>query len=388
MRKMTKINATTKFTLLLMSMMTMMSNVAIVTTLPHFSTVFEGVENIEFLSRLMITFPSLAIAFLAPFLGHAVNRFGKKRAAITALFFFSLFGSAGLYLETIYELLASRFLFGIAIAVLMIVSTSLIGDYFKDEARHKFMGLQSAFMAFGGVFFLVGGGFLSDLSWRYPFGIYLVGLIIIVFVSKFLIERDTSAVPEDEQIVHNLVPIYILAFLLMMIFYILPTQIPFLIINVFHASGTLAGEIISTAFIFNALGAMSFVFLKKRFNFSTIYMIGIGIIAVGFIFIGLIQNVYLFFVTSPIMGFGGGVLMTNVTAWMLSRAHHAKRVKSSSYLTSALFLGQFSSPIVFHPFVSYFGVKDFFEVIGYFLIISLIIVILYNNFVAKKKFSA
>ena len=382
---MIKINKTTKFTLLLMSMMTMMSNVAIVTTLPHLSTVFKEVDNIEFLSRMMITLPSLAIAFLSPFLGHAVNRFGKKRAAILALFFFSFFGSAGLYLGTIYELLASRFLFGIAIAVLMIVSTSLIGDYFKDEARHKFMGLQSAFMAFGGVFFLVGGGFLSDMSWRYPFGIYLVGLVIIVFVSKFLVERDTSAVPEEEQIVHNLVPIYILAFILMMIFYILPTQIPFLIINVFHASGTLTGGIISTAFIFNALGAMSFVLLKRRFDFATIYMIGLGIIAVGFILIGLVQNVYLFFFTSPIMGFGGGVLMTNVTAWMLSRAHHTKRVKSSSYLTSALFLGQFSSPIVFHPFVSYFGVENFFEVIGAFLITVLILLSLYRYFYSSKK---
>jgi MFS family permease len=171
----------------------------------------------------------------------------------------------------------------------------------------------------------------------------------------------------------------------MMIFYILPTQMPFLIINVFHASGTLAGEIISTAFIFNALGAMSFVFLKKRFDFKTIYMIGMGIVAVGFILIGLVENVYFFFVTSPVMGFGGGVLMTNVTAWMLSHAHHTKRVKSSSYLTSALFLGQFSSPIVFHPFVSYFGVEHFFEVIGTLLIVMLFSIFAVQRYLNRKK---
>ena len=162
---MIQIKNTTKFTLLLMSMMTMMSNVAIVTSLPVLSLVFKDVENIEFLSRLMITLPSLAIAFLAPFLGYIINRFGKKNSAMVALVFFSILGSAGLYLDSIYALLASRFLFGIAIAVLMIVSTSLVGDYFKDEARHKFMGLQSAFMAFGGVFFLISGGILSDISW-------------------------------------------------------------------------------------------------------------------------------------------------------------------------------------------------------------------------------
>lgn len=368
---MIQIKNTTKFTLLLMSMMTMMSNVAIVTSLPVLSLVFKDVENIEFLSRLMITLPSLAIAFLAPFLGYIINRFGKKNSAMVALVFFSILGSAGLYLDSIYALLASRFLFGIAIAVLMIVSTSLVGDYFKDEARHKFMGLQSAFMAFGGVFFLISGGILSDISWRYPFGIYLVGVLIIIFVAKFLVQKDTLMAEEIQELPKSLLPIYILAFLLMVIFYILPTQMPFLIMNVFHASGTLAGEIISAAFVFNALGAISFVKLKKRFDFKTIYMIGLSIVAIGFIFIGLVEDVRLFFITSSIMGFGGGVLMTTITAWMLSLAHHSKRVKSSSYLTSALFLGQFSSPILFHPFVSYFGVKHFFIVIGITIIVTL-----------------
>lgn len=367
-----------------MTMMTMMSNVAIVTSLPLLSHVFKNVQDIEFLSRLMITLPSLAIAILSPLLGNGVNRFGKKSSAIVALVFFSIFGSAGLYLESIYELLFSRFLLGIAIAILMIVSTSLVGDYFKDEARHKFMGLQSAFMALGGVFFLVGGGSLSDISWRYPFGIYLVGFVIIFFVIKYLVQKNTHVLEQEEEVIQSLIPIYLLAFLLMCIFYILPTQMPFLMVNVFHASGTLTGEIISTAFVFNALGAMSFVKLKKWFDFKTIYMLGMSIVGVGFILIGSVQNVYMFFFTSPIIGFGGGVLMTTITAWMLSRAHHTKRVKSSSYLTSALFFGQFSSPIIFHPFVSYFGVKHFFIAVGLSLITVLMFVSLYKHYASGK----
>lgn len=374
---MTQINFSTKFTLLLLAMMTMMSNVAVVTTLPLLSEAFKDVENIAFLSRMMITLPSLAIALLAPFLGHLVFKFGKKKSAIVALVFFALTGSAGLYLETIYEILASRFFFGISIAVLMIVSTSLVGDYFKNEARHKFMGMQSAFMSVGGIFFIVGGGLLSDINWRYPFGIYLVGLVIAVFVAKFLFDVEVQPTQdEEEQLKSSLVPIYFLAFLLMVIFYILPTQIPFLIINVFHASGAMTGSIIATAFVFNALGAISFAGLKKRFDFATIYMIGMGIIGVGFICIGFVNDVHLFFITSPIMGFGGGILMTNITAWMLHKAHHTKRVKSSSYLTSSLFLGQFFSPIITYPIVQLIGIENFFEAIGSFIVIILIVIVL------------
>lgn len=372
---MNNISKATKVTLLLLSMLTMMSNVAIVTMLPHLNEHFEHIKNIELYSRLMITLPSLAIAFLSPFLGHFVFKIGKKRSTIIALVLFALFGTAGLYLQSIYNLLLSRFLFGIAIAILMIVSTSLIGDYFKKEARHKFMGLQSAFISMGGIVFIVGGGILSDIDWRYPFAIYFLGLIVLIFVFKYLVEIKTNEhLDEDDTYLnHNLWYIYLFAFILMLVFYILPTQMPFLMINVFGASGTMTGAIIATAFVFNALGAISFAKFKKKFKFSDIYMIGMLVIAFGFILIGNVNNVYLFFITSPIMGFGGGLLMANMTSWMLHVAHHSKRIKASAFLTSSYFFGQFCSPLATMPFVKSFGVKDFFVVSGIILFSALLV---------------
>lgn len=370
----------TKLTLLLVAMTTMMSNVAIITALPHLKDYFTDVENIEFLARMMITLPSLAIAILAPFLGHVIHKFGKYKSAIVALLFFAIFGSAGLYLSELNMILLSRFLLGISIATLMIVSTSLIGDYFSGEARHKFMGMQSAFISLGGVVFVLGGGILTDIDWRYSFAIYLIGFILIPFVVMFLKEKDTTKVEElDIDFNTSLLSIYILAFILMVLFYTLPTQMPFLMINQFGASSTLTGAIISLAFVSHGLGALSFSKLKKRYSFQKIYLIGMAIISFGFIAIGLVNNVYLFFITSPIVGFGGGILMTNISAWMLSRAHHTKRVKSSGYLTSSLFLGQFFSPIIFHPLVSYFGVQKFFIVVGVFLVLAIISIYLLSK---------
>jgi len=361
-----KVSRSIKLTMLLIALTTMMSNVAIVTALPHLKDYFTDIENIEFLARLMLTLPSLAIAFLAPILGHFVFRLGRKRSALIALTLFSIAGSSGLFLETMNLLLLSRFLLGIAIAILMIVSTSLIGDYFQGEARHKFMGQQGAFISLGGVIFVVGGGILSDINWRYSFAIYIIGFFLIPLVYTFLNEKIVSNFEEEDdiEINKNLFFIYFLAFLLMLVFYILPTQIPFLIMNHFEASGTMAGAIIATAFIANGIGAITFRKFKQRFSHAQIYMIGMLIIGFGFIAIGLVDNVYLFFLTSPIMGFGGGILMTNMTAWMLSRTHHTKRIHKSAYLTSALFLGQFFSPIIFHPVVSYFSIENFFIVVG------------------------
>ena len=380
---MKKVSLSIKITMLLIAMTTMMSNVAIVTALPHLKDYFSDTKNIEFLSRMMITLPSLAIAFLAPVLGHFVYQIGRKKSALIALLLFTVMGSSGLYLDTMNLLLFSRFMLGIAIATLMIVSTSLIGDYFQGEARHKFMGQQGAFISLGGVVFVVGGGILSDINWRYSFAIYTIGFLLIPLVYTFLNEKviENFVVEDDSDLNANLFFIYFLAFLLMLVFYILPTQIPFLIMNHFNASGTMAGAIIATAFISNGIGAITFRKFKQRFTHAQIYIIGMIIIGFGFIAIGLVHNVYFFFLTSPIMGFGGGILMTNMTAWMLSRTHHTQRIHKSAYLTSALFLGQFFSPIIFHPVVSYFSIEYFFTVVG--IGVLSIVMVIYTIF--KKK---
>jgi len=378
-----KVSLSIKITMLLIAMTTMMSNVAIVTALPHLKDYFSDTKNIEFLSRMMITLPSLAIAFLAPVLGHFVYKIGRKKSALIALLLFTVMGSSGLYLDTMNLLLFSRFMLGIAIATLMIVSTSLIGDYFQGEARHKFMGQQGAFISLGGVVFVVGGGILSDINWRYSFAIYTIGFLLIPLVYTFLNEKviENFVVEDDSDLNANLFFIYFLAFLLMLVFYILPTQIPFLIMNHFNASGTMAGAIIATAFISNGIGAITFRKFKQRFTHAQIYIIGMIIIGFGFIAIGLVHNVYFFFLTSPIMGFGGGILMTNMTAWMLSRTHHTQRIHKSAYLTSALFLGQFFSPIIFHPVVSYFSIEHFFMVVG----IGVLSITLFNYILLNRQ---
>ena len=376
---MNNISKLTILTLLLLAMTTSMSNVAIVTMLPHLKDYFKDVDNIEFYSRLMLTLPSLVIALLAPILGHFIFRFGKKKSVLIALFFFSLFGSSGLYLDSIENLLISRAFFGLCVATLMIVSTSLVGDYFKEQDRHKFMGYQSAFMGVGGIFFVMGGGFLSDISWRFPFAIYLIGLILLpmVFFNLKEVKIETDKKEEIGQISSNILFVYFLAFFFMLIFFILPTQIPFLIIEKFHASGSLAGTIIAAAFFCNALGAITFSKLKTKFNFPTIYLIGIFLMATGFSLIGLITDVHYFFFTSPILGFAGGIMMTNVTAWMLSKTNHEKRVKSSGYFTSAIFLGQFLSPVVFHPIINEINdIQNFFLLIGGFLFLLIFVFIL------------
>jgi len=78
-------------------------------------------------------------------------------------------------------------------------------------------------------------------------------------------------------------------------------------------------------------------------------------------------------------------LMTNMTAWLLHYAHSTKRVKATAYLTSSFFLGQFFSPILTYPIVHYFGIVDFFEVMGMGLILVLLIALVYRKLTYEQE---
>lgn len=376
------------FTLLLLAMLSTMSNVAIITAVPSLKLHFIDVENIEFLSRVLIVLPSLVIAILAPILGHVIYKFGKKRSAILAVFVFSLAGSSGLYLESIELLLASRALFGIAVASIMIVATSLVGDYFSADKRAKYMSLQNAFAAFGGIVLVTGGGALADISWRYTFGIYLLGILLIPLLITQIKEIKKENSPQniqEEETSGNAIFIYLLAFVYMSVFFIMPTQIPFMLINKYEASGQFAGLIISTFLVSNALGGFVFEKLKKHFEHKTIFMIGVSIFGAGFIGYGLIDNLNYFFIPSHIAGLGAGIMMTNITTWFLKFTTLKTRVKSSGYFTSSLFLGQFASPIIFFDLTKTVGVQEFLFSLGLTLITIVLIVFFISTLINKTK---
>ncbi|MEJ2497617.1 MAG: hypothetical protein P8Y43_09155 [Sulfurovaceae bacterium] len=59
--------------------------------------------------------------------------------------------------------------------------------------------------------------------------------------------------------------------------------------------------------------------------------------------------------------------MTTTPSWVLDLAHYSERTKASGYLTSAIFSGQFVSPILFHPLVSFLGLQYFFLSLGIFI---------------------
>ncbi len=168
-----------KITLLLASTLTVMSGATIAPSLPAMQTHFSDVANSEFWVRLILTVPALFIVIGSPIAGQLVDKIGRKPLLLGSAILYGFAGSSGFLLNSVFTILVGRAFLGLAVAGVMVSATTLIADYYRGDTRANFMGLQAAFMGFGGVVFLSVGGFIADLNWRFPFLIYLFSWLLI-----------------------------------------------------------------------------------------------------------------------------------------------------------------------------------------------------------------
>jgi len=121
----------TPILLLVAGAMTVMSSAAISPSLPEMSIVFQDEQHAEFLVKLVLTLPMLFIAIFAPLAGIIIDKFGRKKLFVFSVILYGVTGVSGFFLDSLFEILVSRALFGIAVAGIMTTSIALIADYFE-----------------------------------------------------------------------------------------------------------------------------------------------------------------------------------------------------------------------------------------------------------------
>ncbi len=349
-------------TILLGSSMTILAAAMLAPALPAMSQAFQDEPNVDLLVRLVLTVPALMIAIGAPFSGLLLDRWGRKPVLVTALILYGFAGASGFVLQTLHGIIVGRLLLGLAVAGIMSGFTTLIGDYFSGQRLNQFMGYQASVMAFGGVLFLLAGGFLADIGWRFPFLMYLFSFFILIGVIYAVNEPNIKSKAVEE--IGSEIPaefpwriaglIYLIAFVSMMLFYIVPVQLPFYLTEASNISNGQVGLAMSLQALVAAIVSLRFQRIRSRFSSWTITMLVFLTLGIGNVLIGLFTSYALVVLGLLIAGSGLGLLMPNLNVWLVSVIPASVRGRAVGGLTMSLFLGQFLSPFATQPVVEQF----------------------------------
>ena len=363
--------------LLACSCLTVMSGATIAPGLPGLVEHFADYPDANYLSRFILTAPGLAIAISASLAGWVADKLGRRVLLQIGLFLYIVSGSAGLWLDDLILLLISRFVLGIAVGMIMVCSMALLTDHFQGPERDRAMGAQSSAMAIGAVVFISAGSILADISWRAPFGVYLAPLVLFPliywFVSKPPPAIEGKAADEGHFPIAHAALIFALGFISMLIFYFIPTQLPFLALELDARNMKVAGFAVVLSQVFAGLASAYYQRLKARFNKTQILLISFGCLSIGYIGLSMAESLIGIYLWMPIIGIGLGFNLPNLTISLMSKIPSTMRGRASGGMTSAIFLGQFLSPLLSQPIVNGHGLSSAFFVAGVMMLVLVIL---------------
>jgi MFS family permease len=353
--------------LLMTATLKIMANATISPALPALEESFAGEPGAAYLTRFLVSAPSLTVVLVAPLAGVAADRYGRGPLLIAGILLFVMAGTAGAYLPDLTSILVSRLVLGVAVALTMTAQVALVGDLFSGSRRSAFMGLQTTAINLCGLLFIGLAGYLAGLSPRLPFLVYALPVLALPFLLSIHRREDHSGQGEPGKgdaglplasRAHWLMPALLVGALTtvtVMLFFLMPSQLPFYLdANGFDsASATAIG--LGTLMLCGAGVAMTFKRLSESLGLASTLAVGNAMMAAGFAVLAL-EASWLFVLTGAgAIGAGYALVQPGFLSLALQVAPVERRGSVSGIVTTSMFLGQVISPFALTPFIQTVG---------------------------------
>ncbi len=324
-------------------------------------SVLPGDASVIFLVKfILLSIPALFIILAAPLVGWLSDNVGRKGLLNSSLLIFGISGASGYFAESFFFMFMGRAILGLSIAGIKTATVAMVGDYYEGPARNKVIGWQGSAMKIGGVVFMLLGGFLANFNWQVPFLGYMLAFIILpsglIALSESLPTTKAGQAREAGESLPDVpfwpsVYVFVSAFLASGLFFITPVQLPFYLRNAFTASPFEMGAAIALGNTVGALISLVYYRFKRHMNFVAIYAFIYLAMAVGYFVVALAPSYTIALLGMAVAGLGFGLYVPNHSSWILSIVSPKRRGFGVGLVTTAMFLGQFSAPILVQPFI-------------------------------------
>ena len=324
-------------------------------------SILPGDPSVIFLVKfILLSIPALFIILAAPLVGWLSDNVGRKGLLNSSLLIFGISGASGYFADSFFFMFMGRAILGLSIAGIKTATVAMIGDYYEGSARNKVIGWQGSAMKIGGVVFMLLGGFMANFSWQTPFLGYLLAFVLLpsglIALSESLPTVKASQAREAGERPPGVpfwpaVYVFVSAFLASGLFFITPVQLPFYLHNAFTASPFEMGAAIAVGNTVGALISLVYYRFRRRMNFVAIYAFIYLAMAVGYFVVALAPSYTIALLGMVVAGFGFGLYVPNHCSWILSIVSPQRRGFGVGLVTTAMFLGQFSAPILVQPFI-------------------------------------
>lgn len=336
-----------KISLLASSLLTIMAGAAVAPGLGEIAQAFPGES--QTMIKLILSVPPLFIVPFSILSGILSSRISKKKLLLVGLVVYIIGGFGAAFIDSLVPLLVFRAVLGAGTGIILPLSTGLIADFYQGGERMKMLGYSFSANNLGAIIGNLGAGMLALINWHYVFYVYLIAILVLVLVALFI--KDIPS-PEKQAEAHNKTalsgPVYgwsIAAFLFMLAFYAIVTNISLLIYSRNIGDSSFAGIFFAINAVSMFAGGLSLKaasqYLKRLLPFCSLLMM-----AVGYSGLGICYSKTILILSIIIAGFGSGWAYPFIINKASAYAPMGKNIAVMAVVSSAAFLGQFASPLI------------------------------------------
>jgi MFS family permease len=308
---------------------------------------FRNVPHSDIWVPLVMTAPALCIALLSPLAGVLADRFGARRVLLISLAIYAVFGTAPLYLESLYAIVVTRFGVGIAEAGILTCTMTLVGVLFQGDERQRWLAYQSGTAPAAAALLLLAGGIIGSGGWRFPFWGYALSVVVFVGVLLKVIEPE----PRTRDVINgppipwpHLLKVCVFALFASLIFYLVPAELAFVLFGRGIQSPSVIGLTIAIGTLAVPVGTLT----SRRLTglpVGRVLTAAIVIMAIGLIVIALGATLPVITAGVIIHQFGGGIMLPTAMNYALSRLPAESQGRGTGVWWSAYFIAQFITPL-------------------------------------------
>ena len=357
-----------------MSLLTVMAGAAVAPALNAVSAHFADANPL--LIQFVVSMPALFIILTNLCFPTLCRMMRTRTIAICGLLLYVMAGSGAFFVDDIAVLLILRALLGVSVGMIMPLSTGLLAYYFPPERQAALMGLSAAMNQMGGVVATFLAGMLAGISWNYAFLVYLLGLIAVVLVLLFLPnERLEGRGGISLSLIKRFHPSVVGMFLVMILFFIYPTNFALTASSALTVTGITL--VMMGLDVVAFLAGLVFGVLMKRFAAQMKYAAPVGFLA-GYACLACGDSLALILVGSTLVGIANGIGVPYLNTIGSVKAGKEAATTVMPLLSTALYLGQFLSPLIVAP------LAEATKMSPYWIGVAIAVIFLLQAFVTRK----